>query len=32
MWDGMTEEELDEMMDKADTNGNGSIEYNGRSI
>jgi len=32
MWEGMTEEELDQMMDTADTSGNGTIEYNGRLI
>jgi len=36
MWEGMTEGELDEMMDAADKNGdgngNGTIEFNGAPV
>ena len=30
MWEAMTEEELDQMMDAADTSGNGTIEIDGK--
>ena len=29
MWEAMTEEELNEMMEAADINGDGTIDYNG---
>jgi len=30
MWEAMTEEELEQMLNDADTNKNGTVEYNGK--
>jgi len=32
MWEAMTEDELNKMMDAVDTNGNGTIEIDGNII